>query len=249
MRTAAKFLGFLIVLATLASPALAWTARTRITMTQQALVLMPRSLRTALKAHSQAMLRGLLEPLQEEDKATHRPRTAGGTLEQSIMAASRELRDVLDRPASFDEVAEAFGRLAHFTLDASFPPGATARDDTVDRRYDHFAALCEERLLKFPLVYYDDQDLAGGPGELENYIEGIVARAGENDTVLADAYARAGNPLRATAFDDRSIPFAIASLSYSHSINDLARVWLAVWQEAAGDMSHTPFRKQARSPR
>ncbi|MDH3626625.1 MAG: hypothetical protein OEV00_07445 [Acidobacteriota bacterium] len=245
MRIAFKVLSVAVALAILTTPASAWTARTRIAMTQRAVELMPRTLRTALQGHEKALLRGLLDPMKDEDGADHRPMTAGGDLEAAVLAASRELRGVLDRPARFDEVAEAFGRLAHYTLDVGFPPGVSPRDDTVDSRYRHFGSLCEERLPKFPLVYYDDHDLGGGLADVGPYVEEILARATTNDAVLADAYDRAGDPPHRGAFDDRSVPFAVASISYSRSVNDIARVWLAVWQEADGDMSHTPFRNQS----
>ena len=55
------------------------------------------------------------------------------------------------------------------------------------------------------------------------------------------AYAAAGDPPHPSAFDDRSVPFAIASLSYSHAITDVARAWLAAWSQAGGDVGRTPY--------
>ena len=54
---------------------------------------------------------------------------------------------------------------------------------------------------------------------------------------------------KASDFDDRSVPFAIGSLSYSRSINDVVRVWLTVWENAGGDMGYTPYRNMNQSGR
>jgi len=74
-----------------------------------------------------------------------------------------------------------------------------------------------------------------------------MRRARDEDRQLARAYAVAGDPPSPAAFDDRSIPFAIGSLCYSRSVNDVVRVWLRVWQDAGGDVEYTPYREPARS--
>ena len=38
-----------------------------------------------------------------------------------------------------------------------------------------------------------------------------------------------------------SVPFAVGSLSYSHSVNDIVRAWLITWNAAGGDMGRTPY--------
>jgi hypothetical protein len=73
-----------------------------------------------------------------------------------------------------------------------------------------------------------------------------AARA--EDEGLARAYAAAGGAPGTEAFDDRSIPFAVGSLSYSHCVTDIVRVWLAVWRLAGGDMGRTPYMEPATEP-
>ena len=35
--------------------------------------------------------------------------------------------------------------------------------------------------------------------------------------------------------------FGVASLSYSQSVNDIARVWTYIWSQAGGDVEGIPF--------
>ena len=44
-----------------------------------------------------------------------------------------------------------------------------------------------------------------------------------------------------SAFDDRSVPFAIGSLSYSRTVTYIVRAWLAAWDGAHGDLGRTPY--------
>ena len=68
------------------------------------------------------------------------------------------------------------------------------------------------------------------------------------DSQLSRAYAKAGDTPGFEVFDDRSIPFAVGSLSYSHCVTDIVRSWLAVWRLAGGDMGHTPYLEPATEP-
>jgi hypothetical protein len=71
-----------------------------------------------------------------------------------------------------------------------------------------------------------------------------MERAAASDADLARAYAAAGDPPAAAAFDDRSIPFGVGSLAYSRSITNIVRIWVHVWRKAGGDMGRMPYRPQ-----
>lgn len=226
-------------------PAAAWAPETRVRMTDEAVRFMPASLRLALEGQREPLLRGMLGPQIHENEPAHVPSWSGGSLERQIESEARALIDLLATPAPFSEIAERFGSLAHYVMDAGFPPGVGGADGA--GRYVHFAAFCERRRQKFPLVFYghDDPDLERGA--FRDFGEAVARRALAEDGELARAYAAAGDPPRAEAFDDRSIPFAVGSLCYSRSVNDVVRVWLAVWARAGGDMGRTPYRKPSSS--
>jgi hypothetical protein len=227
-----------VLLASVA-PARSWTASTRIVMIDDAIKLMPPSLRKVLERRRSDVVRGMLEPLTQEDTLPHRPPWEHGTLEPTVDAAVRDLVSGVETRVSFHDVARRFGVLAHFVADAGFPPGAAGPPGA--SHYAHFAAFCEGRRARFPLVYYGSAQDAMSITDFQAFTLGILERARAEDSTLGRAYAQAGGAVDGPAFDDRSVPFAIASLSYSHSVTDIAQAWLAAWRECHGDFGGTPY--------
>jgi hypothetical protein len=214
-------------------------------MADEAIKFMPHTLRLALEKHRRSVMRGVLEPMIQEDAAEHRPPWLDGTLDQQLETEARALEAALGQKTSFDELAERFGRLGHFVMDSAFPPGV---GDDGGSRYADFAAYCEAKLEKFPLVFYghDDDELARG--DFRQFARRVMDGARAEDGELSRAYASAGDTPGPEAFDDRSIPFAVGSLSYSHCVTDIVRAWLAVWRLAGGDMGRTPYLEPATEP-
>ena len=232
-----------IVLIYVVSQAHAWEPETRVRMTDEAIRFMPPSLRLALENHRADLLRGVLAPMKTEDGPEHRV-TAGGTLDGSVAAEAAKLLAMLQEQTPFSRVAEQFGRLAHFVYDTGFPPGVGADGD---KRYQHFAEFCEDRRERFPLVFYGHDNEALAKQDYRGYALETIERAVQSDQQLAYAYERDAEDAHTSSFDDRSVPFAIGSLSYSHSVNDVVRVWLTVWENAPGDMGRTPYREPSKT--
>jgi len=237
-RSSLRLLSTGLILACVAAPAAAWTPETRMAMADEALRLMPRALRQALAPHRTALMRGLLAPLADEDAPSHRPPWSSGSLDAEVQARAEALAASLDGRTPFATVAERFGALAHFVQDAGFPPGATAAGAA---RFEHFSRFCESRRARFPLVFYGHDDAELERGDYRAYAVAVLQRARAEDGELDRAYAAAGDPPQPAAFDDRSIPFAVGSLAYSHSVTDVVRVWLHVWRAAGGDVGLTPY--------
>ena len=222
-----------------ASTASAWTPSTRIVMVDDAIKLMPPSLRKVLEKRRNDLLRGMLEPLTQEDTLAHRPPWENGTIEASVETAARDLVSGVTTQVSFHDVARRFGVLAHFVADAGFPPGAAGA--TGAPHYAHFASLCEARRPKFPFVFYGHDNASLARNDFKSFTLTILERARAEDGTLSGAYARAGNVGNVAAFDDRSVPFALASLSYSHSVTDIVQAWIAAWRECGGDLFGLPY--------
>jgi hypothetical protein len=238
MRSPAPFVLALLVVASTA-PAFAWTAATRVVMIDDAVKLMPPSLRKVLEKRRNDLRRGMLEPMTQEDALAHRPPWEDGALDASVDAAARDLVSGATTRVSFHDVARRFGVLAHFVADAGFPPAAAGAAGAT--RYAHFAALCETRRPRFPLVFYGHGNDALAKDDFKAFTRSILERARSEDANLARAYAEAPSWTDAAAFDDRSVPFAIASLSYSRTVTDIVQAWLAAWRDCHGDLGGTPY--------
>jgi hypothetical protein len=222
----------------------AWTAPTRVGMIDDAVKLMPPTLRDELTKRREVLLHGMLAPMTTEDDPPHRPPWDHGGLENTVADAARELVGGVEGHVSFDQVAEHFGLLAHYVADAGFPPGAAGAPGAA--RYAHFAAFCETRRARFPLVFYGHDNPALAKGDFKAFAAGVLDRARGEDATLAGAYAAAPSWDDAASFDDRSVPFAVASLAYSHAVTDIVQAWIAAWRKCHGDLTGTPYMAPAR---
>ena len=216
-------------------------------MTDDALLMMPQTLRMLLERHRGELRRGALEPLTSEGSAPHVAPWLGGSLIEEIERRSDLVIESVRAQKPFREVAARFGALAHFVADAGFPPAAGAAEG-VDH-LDHFAALVEERREKFPFVFYGHGETALDRGDLPGSVAAILERARSQNRDLLRAYREAGDVPAEWAFDDRSVPFAIASLSYSRTTTDIVRIWLETWKRAGGDLGRTPYLQRSREER
>jgi hypothetical protein len=217
---------------------MAWEPETRVRLVDEAIRMMPATLRLALESHRRHVLRGMLAPLKDEGTPSHRPPWFEGTLDRAFESEYLALLQALDQGASFSEMAERFGKIAHLLTDAGFPPGAGGSQGT--GHYEHFSSFCESRRERFPVVFYGHPD---PPLERETlpFVKVVMQRARDDNQLLVGVYAKAGDPPNPAFFDDRSVPFAVGSLAYSHTFTDIVSVWLAAWKQASGDMTLTPY--------
>lgn len=222
-----------------APAARAWSPEMRVRMADEAVRFMPASLRLVLESRRDVLLRAMLEPLTRPDRAPLLPPWTGGTLDRSISGEAQALIDGLRQGGSFDDAIAGFGRLALYTEEAGFPPGMG--DDVPEERRRHFTGFCDSRLPRFPLVFYGHAQPDLDRGDFLGFARATMQRSREEDAHLARAYAKAGSPPDPSHFDDRSVPFAVASLAYSRTVTDIVRVWLAAWRAAGGDLGRTPY--------
>jgi hypothetical protein len=184
------------------------------------------------------MLRGALEPLTTEGGPEHAPGRLPGRTEE---LSDRLVQAVNDRQP-FSRIAAHFGGLAHVVSDAGFPP--LAGGEAGAGHYTDFARFVEQRLDRIPLVFYGHGEFREQPLDRDGYIREVLGRAMEMNRRIAAVYARAGDPPNRALFDDRSVPFAVGSLSYSRTVNDIVTVWLDAWNRAHGDLGRTPYLKK-----
>jgi len=210
-------------------------------MVDEAVRLMPESLRMVLEIHRDDVLRGMLEPMTAEDGPEHRPPWFDGSLDSQVALRASLLVESVNHTAPFAQVARNFGALAHFVADSGFPPGASGAGGV--ERYADFAAFCESRRERIPMVFYGHEDPDLERRDFDAFALRVLAQARAEDVDLARAYDAAGHPPDSRAFDDRSVPFAVASIAYSRCVTDIVRAWLTAWSEADGDLGRTPYLK------
>ena len=84
----------------------------------------------------------------------------------------------------------------------------------------------------------DTPDPQGGQidrGRLEEFGRAAALRSAQLLPPVQSAYNPDGRPRSAADFDEKSLPFGVASLSFSQAVNDIARVWSVIWRRAGGD--------------
>ena len=99
----------------------------------------------------------------------------------------------------------------------------------------------ENNTPSFRRVVYDSTELGRGSVPVKELLQEIRSRR-----VLVTRWYKEfffnKSPLDLTIpLDPKSPPFGVLSLVYSHTVNDLARLWLWIWREANGDMAGSPL--------
>ena len=144
----------------------------------------------------------------------------------------------------FREICETLGRLAGNMASLNDPLwGERESVQLVDSK--KFADFFQNRMGRFPLVFsgYDAHRLDAR--ELAAFLDAVRQRYKTDRQAIHLAYHPAdGGPVLPSDFDDRSVPFAIASLAYSHAVTDVAQLWIEAWRRANGDLSGTPYLKK-----
>lgn len=193
----------------------------------------------------------LAPPALGRQLARHRDELERGAREEapagSVEAARRLAEDsdavvaMLNNHKPFRKIARVMGRIAGAMGVLNDPLwGDPAAPTSADG--PKFASYFREKMKRFPLVFngYDTLDLS--EEEFPGFAEEIQSRYARDRERLRLAYHPPdGSPVRAIDFDDRSVPFAIASLCYSHAVTDTAHVWIRTWKRANGDLAGTPY--------
>lgn len=213
-----------------AGPLHAFEAAARQNVALAALRLAPPALARQLNRHRASLAQGAQEAPPSD------PAAAAKSLREEVDQAVR----LIDTHKPFKSLAVSLGRLAGMMTRANDPlwsdQGSTRGSDGAK-----FTAFFQDRLKRFPLVHDGPADPALARGDMAAYLGVIRARYEGDRASLVRAYHPPDGIVRPSDFDDRSVPFAIASLCYSHAVNDTANVWIHVWRRAHGDLTGTPY--------
>lgn len=216
-----------------AFPLLAWSPKTEIAMTQLALELGPRDLARIVEMHEQAFEEGLSAGRREElrGKLADHLATRDGRLQDRIIEEASAIVEAIRSREPMETIVYRLGVVSHLVGDAN-NPFMTFESTKLESRRADYESYLERRLVKFRPVFYGI-DRRFDPRSL---IARSVRRSSGYGPMLEYEYFRGGEIRSSRAFDDRSTAFAVASLSYSHSITDLVNVYYAIWNRVEGDV-------------
>ena len=238
-----RILALLPLMTLAAGDAVAWTPEARARMTRDAVRLMPESLRKVMQRYQKELVAGVLRPGTPEDRPEHwqHPNGDYGTAAQQVEQEARAIIAGMNSHRPLAQVVRRFGILAHRIGDVNDPLHAADRDPAVGRYYADYQKYLEQQMGRFRLVFegyrsatLDDQ----GP---EAYLMETAARSREYALAVRRAYREDGSRVSPQSFDVRSLAFGVGSLSYSHAVNDIMRIWLWTWEGCHGDTGRTPF--------
>ncbi len=232
----------LAVLIVVPGGAVAWREVSYHRMVRDTVGFLPPALRGMMRLYVGDLARGV-EEADEFARAAFASDSGGvadaaATIEREMLEAVRMIEG--HRP--FGEVFYRLGRLVGPVAELSDPLNyGEAADWRLPGVRLGFHRLGEVANPKFRILWQGYRmDLMRKLPPSQYLLEGS-RRARDLYPVLYEAFVVDGKVLPASAFDFRSVPFGVASISYSRAINILANVWCAVWREAGGDMSGLPY--------
>ncbi|HKB08633.1 MAG TPA: hypothetical protein VKF61_10170 [Candidatus Polarisedimenticolia bacterium] len=220
-----------------------WTDTTRARMIKDALKISPPALRQVLQHYEKELLRGMLDPSRHENEEVHYQHAdgKGGLAAAGIERKTQDIIDMLSKEAPFGSVTYEMGVLAHLVSDVEFPLSASDADPREPLYRDAYRKYVEKMLDKIPFVVDREPPPALEKNDIRGFVKDIARRSGKNYKPIGPAFKDDGTPASPTALDERSLPFGITSLSYSHATSDIAWIWRHLWVSINGDMRGTPF--------
>ena len=210
----------------------------------QATGMMPDGLRRILERNRRSLRDGMRAARAAAEKAPLDHRQAPAALEGTaarLAASTARITDLLDKHAPMRHVARELGAAAHWVADLSNPfrgVPAGAEEDAYGRR---FATYVEAKLPRLRVVFEGYTDPLLEAGEIEAFGRHLADQSRSYLDDLLGAFRRFDEDGEVAAFDERSVPFGVAALSYSRTVTDTARIWLAAWRAAHGDLAGLPY--------
>lgn len=229
------------------STADAWTSRTYQIITVQSTKLMPVSFQRIMRKHKEEILQGCLRPDDRgEEFHLYDLERRNGFIEERILELVRSIPEKVRTHRPFREIAVDFGRLAHYVSDLNDPLLLLDRDAREAQYRIDFAIYAEKNIDKYPWVFDGHEHDLLEEGNVRDYIYQVASQAAAKYDRLGEAYFPDGVFVSSDTFDPRSLPFGIASLSYSHSITNTVQIWFHTWKKSNGDITYTPLYKKSR---
>lgn len=225
-------LGLLLTVIVTTIPSYGWTPATERAIADAALLLGPPHLSHLISIHEGSFEEGLRDAAVHEQQALEvhlgSDRTA---LEQLLRREIDQAVMIMKNREPIEHFVYQLGVIAHLTGDLNHPIHVGA-DAMLDTRRTDFEQYLERRRPRFPTVFYGiERDRP-----LDRVIRRSQARSRSFSPLLRNEYFGKGAERWSRQFDDRSTAFAVASLSWSHSVTDLTNIYYELWRRSGGDV-------------
>jgi hypothetical protein len=226
-----------------------WSAKTYQLIVVKSVEVMPFSFRHIVLKHQEEILDGSLHPDQlGESKHTYDLQKKTGTIQQRVDELVKTIPKNIYNHAPFSDVCRDLGRLSHYMSDLNDPLLLSDRDTRESTYHDDFAIYAENNIPLFPWIFSGHENSALKKDQVDAYIYQIASNTAQYYSQIGDAYYPEGQLVSSATFDPKSLPFGIASLGYSHSIESTVQIWFYVWRKSHGDITYTPFYNEKHKP-
>jgi len=220
-----------------------WTDATRTRMIQDALKVTPPALRSVFERYDRDLMRGMIDPSSHETEEVHYQHgTPGeGLAAVAVNGKLSEARALLMGRRSLKKFTYDMGVLAHLSADVSFPLNASDADPREPRYREAYRSYVESKLPRIPFVLDRQPSPELDRGDVRAFVMQSARSAARDYATIGPAFKDDGTPSSPDALDERSLPYGVASLSYSRAVNDIVRLWRHLWTSVNGDVSGTPY--------
>jgi len=217
------------------SAAHAFSPQTQVVIAREAVRLAPPDLARQIEKHRQSLAEGTFLPFHDRDRLRHVKDADGtGTLDQ-VIAEEVELAIAgIEAHRPFSEIIAQLGVVSHFVADANNPLNVSSEDPREGDYFADYLGYVETALPRFPLVYYGLDTSLDGHRDVSLLVGRALRRGRGFYPLLGKEYRRIGFAAGSRVFDDRSTAFGVASLAFSHAVNDVAQVFRYIWLRAGG---------------
>ena len=212
----------------------AWTRASDERIAKKGVALAPPDLRLVLDRFDTEFKHGIALAESDEGSESHHffVLSRDGRLRERIEKETAKSIQMIRSGEPMSHVAERLGILAHLVADANNPFHVANDDARLTAAHNDFEQFFEQRLAKFPTVFYGLDPRF----QLTSYLDKTFARTAKFYPLMSEEYFRGGTLRSSSEFDDRSTAFGVASVCYSRAVTDLVNLYYYIWKEAGGDV-------------